>query len=399
MNSEPCARLMTRMMPNTSVTPTAIRNNIIPNCRPLKSCSTRRARVMTARSRRRQWCRSVVSTLRDARHDTHRARAPAISSTERRAALRRRATGDRCIGGGCGLLGILASTMYRDRQRKGWHMSTSVVRRVGSIGLGKMGNPMARHLRKAGFEVTGYDIDAAARQQAGGSGITLAADPGAVARQSDFVIVVVGFDKEAETVLLAPDGIEAAARPGLIVGIASTVAPRTMARLATRLTDSGIVLLDMPLTRGEPAAEAGQLLVMVGGDTEAFESCKPALASFASSIFHLGQLGAGQVGKMVNNLILWSCISANHEGLKLAEGLGVDPERLRAALLRSSAANWALETRPETMPMPWAEKDMRIVLSEADHLRLAVPLCGVVTEVVKSVKIERGWPTPTQRET
>ena len=239
----------------------------------------------------------------------------------------------------------------------------------------------------------------AARSQAQGSGIVLAANPRAVAERSDFVIIVVGFDSEAEAVLLGRDGIVGAGRRGLIVGIASTVAPSTMARLAARLADSGIVLLDMPLTRGEPAAEAGELLVMVGGDTQAFESCKPALASFASSIFYLGQLGAGQVGKMVNNLILWSCISANHEGLKLAERLGVDPERLRAALLKSSAANWALETRPETMPMPWAEKDMRIVLSEADHLRLALPLCGVVTEVVKSVKIERGWPTPAQRET
>ncbi len=278
-------------------------------------------------------------------------------------------------------------------------MSTSVIRRVGIIGLGKMGQPMARHLRKAGFEVTAYDIDDLACQQAGRSGITVAANPRAVAERSDFVIVVVGFDKEAETVLLDADGIEAAARPGLIVGIASTVAPRTMARLATRLAGSGIVLLDMPLTRGEPAAEAGQLLVMVGGDAEAFESCRPALASFASSVFHLGDLGAGQVGKMVNNLILWTCISANHEGLKLAELLGVDQERLRAALIKSSASNWALETRPETMPMPWAEKDMRIVLSEADRLRLSVPLCGVVTEIVKSVKIERGWPTPAQRET
>jgi 3-hydroxyisobutyrate dehydrogenase-like beta-hydroxyacid dehydrogenase len=277
-------------------------------------------------------------------------------------------------------------------------MSTSVVRRVGVVGLGKMGQPMARHLRKAGFEVSAYDIDDVARRQAERAGIALAANPGAVAERSDFVIVVVGFDQEAETVLLGRDGITAEARPGLIVGIASTVAPRTMARLATRLADTGIILLDMPLTRGEPAAEAGQLLVMVGGDTQAFESCRPALASFASSIFHLGDLGAGQVGKMVNNLILWSCISANHEGLKLAERLGVDQERLRTALLKSSAANWALETRPETMPMPWAEKDMRIVLSEADHLRLCVPLCGVVAEVVKSVKIERGWPTPAQRE-
>ena len=277
-------------------------------------------------------------------------------------------------------------------------MSTNVVRRVGIIGLGKMGQPMARHLRKGGFDVTGYDIDDGARRQASEAGIALAADPRALAQASDFVIVVVGFDQEAEAVLIGRDGIAEAARPGLLVGIASTVAPRTMARLAAAVAGTGIVLLDMPITRGEPAAEAGKLLVMVGGDAAAFASCKSALATFATSIFHLGDLGAGQVGKMVNNLILWSCISANQEGFKLAERLGVDQERLRTALLESSAANWALETRPETMPMPWAEKDMRIVLGEADHLRLSVPLCGVVAEVVKSVKIERGWPTPAQRE-
>src|SRR6478736_3259850 len=273
-------------------------------------------------------------------------------------------------------------------------MSNSMVRRVGIIGLGKMGHPMGRHLQKAGFDVTAYDIDALACSAAQRSGIAIAANPAAVAQTSDFVIIVVGFDKEAEAVLLGRDGIAGAARPGLIVGIASTIAPRTMERLAGRLADTGIALLDMPITRGEPAAEAGQLLVMVGGDTQAFESCKPALASFASSIFYLGQLGAGQVGKMVNNLILWSCISANHEGFRLADQLGVDPERLRMELIDSSAGNWALQTRPEEQQMPWAEKDMRIVLSEADRLRISVPLCGVVTEVVKSVKFERGWPTP-----
>jgi 3-hydroxyisobutyrate dehydrogenase-like beta-hydroxyacid dehydrogenase len=78
--------------------------------------------------------------------------------------------------------------------------------------------------------------------------------------------------------------------------------------------------------------------------------------------------------------------------------MGVDLVRLRTALLESSASNWAMETRIDTFPMPWAEKDMRIVLSEADHLRLSVPLCGVVTEVVKMVKRERDWPTPEQRE-
>jgi 3-hydroxyisobutyrate dehydrogenase-like beta-hydroxyacid dehydrogenase len=271
---------------------------------------------------------------------------------------------------------------------------TTATQRVGIVGLGKMGFPMARHLRKAGFEVAACDVSEAARKQAETAGVKIAASPKSVAAESDFVIVVVGFDAEAEAVVLGPDGISSAARQGLIVGIASTVAPRTMHKIAGKLSGSGIVLLDMPLTRGEPAADAGKMLTMVGGDTAAFEACKPALATFASSIYHVGELGAGQVGKMVNNLILWACISANHEGLSLAKKLGVDPERLRAALVDSSASNWALQTRPEENPMPWAEKDMRIVLSEADRLRMSLPLCGVVTEVVKSVKFERGWPTP-----
>ena len=273
-------------------------------------------------------------------------------------------------------------------------MPETNIRRVGIIGLGKMGFPMARHLRKGGFEVVACDLNEAARRKAEGAGIKVAATPRAVADAADFVIVVVGFDSEAESVVLGADGIAAGARSGLIVGIASTVAPRTMKRISARIADSGIELLDMPLTRGEPAAEAGNLLVMVGGDGAIFERCRPVLQTFASSIFLVGDLGAGQVGKMVNNLILWACISANHEGLKLAQGLGVDPERVRAALLESSANNWALQTRPEEQPMPWAEKDMRIVLGEADRMRLSVPLCGVVTEVVKSVKFERGWPTP-----
>jgi 3-hydroxyisobutyrate dehydrogenase-like beta-hydroxyacid dehydrogenase len=271
---------------------------------------------------------------------------------------------------------------------------TTNIRRVGIVGLGKMGFPMARHLRKAGFEVAACDVSADARKQAAAAGIKVVASPKAATADSDFVIVVVGFDSEAEAVVLGADGIAAAARPGLIVGVASTVAPRTMQKIAGKLEGSGIVLLDMPITRGEPAAEAGKLLTMVGGDAAAFEACKPALQSFASSIYHVGDLGAGQVGKMVNNLILWACISANHEGLGLAKKLGVDPERLRVALIDSSAGNWALQTRPEEQPMPWAEKDMRIVLTEADRLRMSVPLCGVVTEVVKSVKFERGWPTP-----
>lgn len=271
------------------------------------------------------------------------------------------------------------------------------VRRVGIIGLGKMGNPMARHLRAKGFETRGYDASAASREAAEARGIETTSSARQLVAASDFVIIVVGFDSEVEEVLFGADGIAAVARQGLVVGIASTIAPRTMRRLGARLEGSGIALLDMPLTRGEPAAEAGTMLVMVGGDEAAFLRCRPAIACFADAIFYLGALGAGQVGKMVNNLILWACISANHEGLMLGRALGVDQERLRSALIESSAGNWALKTRPEEAPMPWAEKDMRIVLAEADHLRVSVPLCGVVKEVVKVVKFERGWPTPEER--
>ncbi|HXP30327.1 MAG TPA: NAD(P)-dependent oxidoreductase [Stellaceae bacterium] len=277
-------------------------------------------------------------------------------------------------------------------------MSNGVLRRVGIVGLGKMGHPIARHLRAGGFAARGWDVDAAARARAAASGIALAGSIKELTAASDFVIALVGFDTEVEEVLCGAGGVAAAARPGLIVGVASTVAPHTMKRLAARLAQTGITLLDMPLCRGEAAAEAGKLQIMVGGDAAGFAAVKPALQCFADAIFHLGALGAGQTGKLVNNLILWACISANHEGLKLAERLGVAIEPLRQALLASSAANWALESRVEERPMPWAEKDMMIVLKEADRVRLSLPLSGALKEAVKAVKIERGWPTPQEPE-
>jgi 3-hydroxyisobutyrate dehydrogenase-like beta-hydroxyacid dehydrogenase len=168
-----------------------------------------------------------------------------------------------------------------------------------------------------------------------------------------------------------------------------------MHKISARLPASPkVALLDIPLCRGEGPAQEGKLLIMGGGDRAAFDACRPAFSAFANSIHHLGPAGAGQVGKMVNNLILWACISANEEGFKLAEKLGVERETLRAALLDSSAGNWSLATRPEERPMPWAEKDMTIVLKEADAARLSLPLCGTVKEVIKTVKYERNWPTP-----
>jgi len=211
--------------------------------------------------------------------------------------------------------------------------------------------------------------------------------------------MAVGFDQEVEAVMFGDNGVIAGAGDGIIVAIASTIAPRTMKKIVARLpAKPAVTLLDIPLCRGEGAAQQGKLLIMGGGDKAAFEACRTAFSAFADSIFHLGPAGAGQVGKMVNNLILWASISANEEGLKLGAALGVDREALRVALIDSSAANWSLATRPEEKPMPWAEKDMTIVLKEADAARLSLPLCGVVKEVIKTVKMERHWPTPKSPE-
>jgi 3-hydroxyisobutyrate dehydrogenase-like beta-hydroxyacid dehydrogenase len=269
------------------------------------------------------------------------------------------------------------------------------IRNVGVIGLGKMGLPMARLLREKGFTVTGYDTALPALKAAAARGIQAVNSPKAVAAASDLIIIAVGFDSEVEAVMFGDNGALAGAADGSVIAIASTVAPATMRKLKRRCASrQGVTLLDIPLCRGEQAAELGKLLIMGGGDKAAFDACRPAFSAFADAIFHLGPLGSGQVGKMVNNLILWACISANDEGLKLGQKLGVPSDALREALVASSASNWALASRIEEQPMPWAEKDMSIVLKEADALRFSVPLCGVVKEVIKTVKIERNWPTP-----
>lgn len=272
--------------------------------------------------------------------------------------------------------------------------------RVGLIGLGKMGLPMARHLATKGFAVTGFDVNPAAIAQARAIGAKVVKSPAQVAAASDLVIVIVGFDSEVDKALFGADGIMAGAKPGLTVAIASTISPSFMRELPARAARAKkkVAFVDAPLCRGEPAAEAGELLLLGGGDKGAFERCRPAFETFASSIHYLGGLGAGQVGKMVNNLILWACISANDEGLKIARTLGVEQEPLRQALLQSSARNWALEMHNVDLPMPWAEKDMSLVLHEADEARISLPLCGVIKEVIKSIKIERGQPYPRARK-
>jgi 3-hydroxyisobutyrate dehydrogenase-like beta-hydroxyacid dehydrogenase len=269
-------------------------------------------------------------------------------------------------------------------------------KRIGILGLGAMGRPMARHLIAKGFSVAGHDVNEAACERVAALGASIAKTPRDLATQSDAVLIVVGFDAQAEKVIFGANGIREAARPGLILGMGSTVAPSFARDVARRLEGSGVVLVDMALTRGEPFAEAGTMLVLGGGDEAAFAACQPVLRSFASDIFHLGPFGAGQVGKMVNNAILWACMMANDEGLRLGEALGIDAETLRNALTHSSAENFSLSARADERPTPWAEKDMRIVLQEAVSTGIDMPLSTLVKERIADFKRHKGYPTPRE---
>ena len=270
----------------------------------------------------------------------------------------------------------------------------NTVSTIGIVGLGNMGRAMARHLIAAEHAVVGFDPAAAACEAASSLGVKIASTAAGVAAECELVFVVVGFDSEVETVFFGDSGLLEGARPGLVVAIGSTLTPSYAFRLAERLKEQPIVLLDMPTTRGEVALAAGEILVLGAGDKIEFERWQPVIRTFAKDIYHLGPFGAGQVAKMVNNLILWACMSANDEGLRLGEAFGLSPDTLREALGNSSAQNWALSTRAEDRPVPWAEKDMMMVLREADEKRLSLPLCGTVKEVIKGYKIRHGIPMP-----
>lgn len=271
-------------------------------------------------------------------------------------------------------------------------MEKGTAMRVGIVGLGRMGLRLARRLRDGGFQTAGCDVDSNASAAAADEGFAVEPNPAALAARSDLVIVAVAFESQVDATLFGPDGAASAAASKPVVAVAATVEPAYMRRLADRAP--GTVFLDIPLARGESAADRGDLLMFAGGDAAAMERCRPAFSTFASEIHHLGGLGAGQVAKAANNYLLWTNVAASVEAFAFGAALGIDREALRRALANSSGANWAMETRADERPALWAEKDMAALLAEADRARLAMPVAGSVREAIKAHKIARGFPMP-----
>lgn len=264
---------------------------------------------------------------------------------------------------------------------------------VAIVGLGKMGLPMARNLRAAGFRVVAYDPSKACQDRAAELGIELAPSAAEAARATAAALVVVGFDDQAIDVISGSrTGLLAGATPGYIIAMCSTVETSTSLQMAAAAENVGAVLVDATLCLGEPAAEEATLLIMCGGPSSALDRLQPVLTTVGKNIYRLGDVGAGQIGKMLNNYLLWNSVVANYEAMRLGGRLGLDLEALRQSLMLSSGNNWALETWLRSRPMPWAEKDMRILMQHADEVRLAMPNAGLVREEIKQIKlVKNAW--------
>jgi 3-hydroxyisobutyrate dehydrogenase-like beta-hydroxyacid dehydrogenase len=227
---------------------------------------------------------------------------------------------------------------------------------VGVIGLGAMGGPIARHLAQSGRPTTVVDPDATTVAAATEAGATPAEDPAALAERAGVVVVVVATDEQLREVLHGPRGLYATARPGTVILLSSSALPETCRELAAAAPPR-VDVLDAALTGGVRAAESGRLTVLVGGDPAALEAARPAMEPWAAAVHHLGELGAGQVGKTVNNLVHWAQISAIAQALELGRRLGGDVPRIRRALMDSPTDSRTLREM-DLMRFTWFEKDI-----------------------------------------
>ena len=264
---------------------------------------------------------------------------------------------------------------------------TKIIKTVGVIGAGRMGQPIIGHLVRKGFDVLVHDIDAAKKSPVVECGAGWSENLAELALMSDAILVCVGFDSELRE-LISERGMLQHLRSDTIVGLLSTVQPKTVQELAKVGADAGVHIVDATVCRGGRAADTGTLLSFVGGDPAIVERLKPVLAAYSTDIVHTGAVGSAQVAKAANNLIMWACLVADHEALALAQRHGLDAGLLRQALMVSTANNDVLKHWGRN-EMVWAQDDMAIVAAMAEERGMSLPLSGVVRELCRTLKPRR----------
>ena len=266
---------------------------------------------------------------------------------------------------------------------------------VGFIGLGVMGRPMAVNLLKAGYPLVAHNRSRPPIDALGAAGAREADSPAAVARAADVVITMLPDTPDVERVLTGPAGVLEGVRPDTVIIDMSTIAPEAACALADEAARRGASLLDAPVSGGEVGAIAGTLSIMVGGNAAALERVRPILEVVGAPdhIVHVGVPGAGQLCKACNQIVVGGTLAAVAEALTLARKAGVDPGRVREALLGGFASSRVLDVhgdrmiRQEFTPGFRAalhQKDMGIAIDAARRLGVAAPVSAIVLQLLNA---------------
>lgn len=249
--------------------------------------------------------------------------------------------------------------------------------RIGFIGLGSQGAPMARRIAEAGYTTTLWARRPATLEPFADTLAEVATSPAELAEASDLVCVCVVNDADVEDVIAGEGGVLSGLGDGGVIAVHSTVHPDTCHRLAATADARGVAVVDAPVSGGGMAAEEGRLLVMAGGEPETVERCRPVFATYADPIIHLGPLGSGQLAKLLNNLLFTAHLATAASAFDLGQALGVDRGRLAEVISHGSGASFALSRVAAAggtlAPMapnagPLLRKDVRLVTELAAAL-------------------------------
>lgn len=261
--------------------------------------------------------------------------------------------------------------------------------KVGFVGPGIMGRPMALNLRKAGHAVWVYGRRAETMKPLTEAGATACASPQEVAAQADITFTIVSDTPDVERVIFGDKGLAYGARKGSVIVDMSTISPAATRDMAAKLSERGVEMLDAPVSGGEVGAINGTLSIMVGGKPEVFEKVLPLFQAMGKNIVHVGANGAGQVAKACNQIVVALTIEAVSEALTFARRNGVDAAKVRAALMGGFAGSKILEVHGQRMldndfkpgfKVKLHQKDLRIVMQDADKLGLGLPGAALVAQ-------------------
>ena len=252
--------------------------------------------------------------------------------------------------------------------------------KVGFVGCGEMGEPMAGHVLKSGkFEVEVFDIRPSSTKKMAQKGAKVAKTLEDLGRSCDVFIVMVGYDHQVKQVVtdLAKVGKKSA-----VIVITATSHPNMVLDCAEIAKKRGMGVIDAPVCFGLGGARDGTLASLVGGAKKDVEKVRPVLECYSRAVHHLGEVGSGEIGKTLNNMLHWAHCIANYEAILLGKVYGINAEKLRETLLQCPGTNGTLE-RWDGTKFTWQEKDMDIALDLAQKRKLPLPLFGQVDQMIK----------------